>query len=83
MIDVIANIAGVNPEELLLARAKGKKLPDGLEDILSPHELGVVNMYVLGRPYRDIAWELGCSCKSVDNALQRAKKKLRRLLSEV
>lgn len=83
LIDVIANIAGVNPEELLLARAKGKKLPDGLEDILSPHELGVVNMYVLGRPYRDIAWELGCSCKSVDNALQRAKKKLRRLLSEV
>jgi RNA polymerase sporulation-specific sigma factor len=83
LIDVIANIAGVNPEELLLARANGKKLPDGLEDILSPHELGVVNMYVLGRPYRDIAWELECSCKSVDNALQRAKKKLRRVISEV
>ena len=50
---------------------------------MSPLELGVVKMYLLAKPYREIAAELECSCKSVDNALERAKKKLKRVVGEV
>lgn len=45
--------------------------------LLSRFEWQVLSLYAEGRSYSDIALELSCSVKSVDNALYRIKKKIR------
>ncbi len=51
-------------------------LRSSLDDILSPLELEVLRFYVEGKSYQDIADELGRHAKSIDNAIQRIKRKL-------
>ena len=51
-----------------------------IEHDLSELEAGTLLLYMKGRTYRQIARELGCDTKQVDNALQRAKKKMGRNL---
>lgn len=46
---------------------------------LSRLESTVLEKYLEGKSYNEIAKELGCSPKSVDNAIQRVKRKLRRI----
>lgn len=46
-------------------------------DVLSPKEQIVLRLYFSGLSYKEISKELNCTLKSVDNALSRAKKKLK------
>ena len=48
------------------------------EKLLANYERTVFLMFVEGHSYKDIANTLGVSVKSVDNAIFRAKKKLRK-----
>lgn len=66
----------MNPEDILIDRENVTNLEQTLEDRLSVFEKEVVNLYVDGQNYAQIAKRLGKSPKSVDNALQRVKKKL-------
>src|ERR671915_1317971 len=43
---------------------------------LSPLEADALRCYLEGLSYEDMAVELGCDCKTVDNALQRGKRKI-------
>ena len=65
--------AVVDAEEALL-------LSDELDELLSPLERSVLDLLVQGRTYAEIAGELGCGVKSVDNAAQRIRGKLERRL---
>jgi RNA polymerase sporulation-specific sigma factor len=47
----------------------------GLVESLSSFETAVLRLYMDGRSYQDIAERLGRHAKSVDNALQRVKRK--------
>ena len=49
------------------------------DSVLSKRESAVLDLYMQQRRYEDIARELSISVKSVDNALFRAKKKLKEL----
>jgi RNA polymerase sporulation-specific sigma factor len=49
--------------------------------ILSPLEMEVLRKYIEGKSYNEVAEELNRSVKSVDNALQRVKNKLEKLIS--
>ena len=48
---------------------------DQLSRVLSKRELQVLKLYCQGQSYTQIAEMLGCSQTSVDNALQRVRRK--------
>ncbi|MEN6520771.1 MAG: RNA polymerase sporulation sigma factor SigH [Armatimonadota bacterium] len=66
----------VDPEELLLKREDTRRLQNMLRRLLSDFEWRVLAGYQVGKSYREIACELECKTKSVDNALARIKRKI-------
>lgn len=74
--DVLATDTTTDPEELVLRQEDAKLLHEILKRILSDFEWNVLAGYRLGKSYREIALELRCKTKSVDNALARIKRKV-------
>jgi RNA polymerase sporulation-specific sigma factor len=74
--DILPASDAMDPEELLLQREDTKKFHEMLYDMLSDFEWHVLARYQIGKSYREIANELGCKTKSVDNALARIKRKV-------
>lgn len=76
LVDMLAGTRTEEPETALLSR----RLTDYLEQFgrteLSPLEQAVVRSRLEGKTYEQVAAELHCPAKSVDNALQRAKRKI-------
>lgn len=70
-----------NPEEMLIDRENAEHLLTQIEKELSPFEKQVLDLYLTGMSYSQIAKVLGRDEKSTDNALSRIKSKVRRLLS--
>lgn len=62
-----------DPESIFI----GKELMSEIEKILSPSELEAFRLFAAGMTAGDISERLGVSYKSADNAVQRARKKLR------
>lgn len=81
LIDLLPDQCSANPEELMLRKRLPRNLPEALRKNLSSLELRVLRSYLSAKSYGEIARELRCGTKAVDNALQRAKKKIKRLLS--
>lgn len=67
----------LNPEDLVIARDEVVRLDTIMASRLSQYERSVIQLYLGGRSYEDIAARLGSTAKSVDNALQRVRRKLR------
>lgn len=67
-----------NPEELVLARERTEELYSELAQCLSGFEKQVLDLYRDGLSYREIAFRLGKEEKSIDNAVQRIRRKLAR-----
>ena len=65
-----------DPAEIVISAWEGDFIRKGFTESLSPFESRVLSMYVLGRSYQEIADHLGRHTKSVDNALQRVKRKM-------
>jgi len=70
-----------DPEEMLIDRERGIGFKEDLKKLLSPFEISVLSHYLNGAPYSEISAILGKPEKSVDNALQRVKKKLEKYLA--
>ena len=68
-----------SPEEQIMLKEQIDLAMQKLRGILSTRELEVFLLYTEGLSYNAIAERLGVSEKSVDNALQRAKKKIQKL----
>lgn len=66
------------PEELVLARESKEELYTAFLQCLSKFEIKVLDLYLDGLSYREIADRLGKSAKSIDNAVQRIRHKLAR-----
>jgi RNA polymerase sporulation-specific sigma factor len=66
----------IDPEELVLKREDNRRLQEMLRRLLSDFEWRVLSGYRVGKSYREIACELQCKTKSVDNALARIKRKV-------
>ena len=58
-------------------RERFEQLNSAMRSVLTKRERNVVELYISGLSYREIADVLGADRKSVDNAMQRARKKLR------
>lgn len=80
LLDVIAGNELANPEMMIISREEFLEIEDKMNEILSKLEWKVLISYIEGRPYQEIADELGKPVKSVDNALQRVKKKIENFL---
>ncbi len=76
MSDILHSDLTADPEELVLRREDSKQLELLLQKLLSEFEWQVLSGYQLGKSYREIAAELRCKTKSVDNALARIKRKV-------
>lgn len=78
--DVITQGKAGNPEELFIDQEDFLDIESTMQRILSPLEQDVVNLYLEGKSYVEIARQLDRHVKSVDNALQRVKRKLEQYL---
>lgn len=74
--DILTSEVALDPEEVVLRSEDTRELRDNLRRILSDFEWRVLSGYQLGKSYREIADELRCKTKSVDNALARIKRKV-------
>ncbi len=72
-----------NPEELVIDKENISVLESLIESRLSSLEKEVIQYYMNGLSYVEIAELLGRSPKSVDNALQRIKTKLNQIFKEL
>lgn len=80
LMDVIAEGHVDSPEELLISREDRTTIQDLISQVLSDLEQQVLQAYLDGKSYQEIAVELGRHVKSIDNALQRVKRKLEKAL---
>lgn len=64
------------PEDVILSREADSELLHRLRTLLSPLEHRVLQDYLDGMSYHDIAQRIGRTEKAVDNAVQRIRKKL-------
>jgi len=80
LMDVISGAKILDPEELLINREKLNNIEEKVMELLSDLERKVLALYLDGRSYQEISDELDRHVKSIDNALQRVKRKLERYL---
>lgn len=66
----------IDPAELLVPAERLHALRAHLDTSLSEMEVAVLELFIEGKSYREIAVELRRHVKSIDNALQRIKRKL-------
>ena len=74
--DVINAGTGQNPEEIFIKEEEIRDMHSKIELLLSDFERRVLKLYLSGRSYQEIGKLIGKSEKSIDNALQRLKRKL-------
>lgn len=82
LLDVIAGIKITDPEELVIGQEQMELIQRQMIKVLSELELEVLHSYLDGKSYQEIACDLDRHAKSIDNALQRVKRKLEKCLSE-
>lgn len=82
LIDTMEAAKESNPEELLVGREYVELLQNKLMENLSDLENRVLYLHLLGTDYKTIARLLDKSPKTVDNALQRIKSKMERILAK-
>ena len=76
LLDVISEEIQSNPEELLISQEDLTLIEGRIGEMLSPLEKQVLLRYLDGKSYQEISEELGRHVKSIDNALQRIKRKM-------
>ncbi|MGB9840612.1 RNA polymerase sporulation sigma factor SigH [Thermovenabulum sp.] len=80
LMDVITEVKITDPEELIISREEVADIEDKMGEILSKLEWEVLISYLNGKSYQEIARDLKRHVKSIDNALQRVKRKLEKYL---
>ena len=76
LLDTIAGAESLDPEYHVVEKENFFITKNKIDEILSEFEVCVLQMYVDGKSYRDISLQLDRSPKSIDNALQRVKRKI-------
>ncbi|MHB0884666.1 MAG: RNA polymerase sporulation sigma factor SigH [Bacillota bacterium] len=82
LLDVLSGSKITDPEELIISREEFGDIEEKMGEILSDLEWKVLMSYLDGKSYQEIAVDLKRHVKSIDNALQRVKRKLERYLDK-
>ena len=80
LAELLADRSELNPEEMFLDKERVAYLEKTIEEELSDFEKQVLDLYITGMSYSQIARVLGRDEKSTDNALQRLKAKIKKML---
>ena len=80
LMDVITGVKVMDPEELFINQEEFDYIELKMSELLSDLERKVLSLYLDGQSYQEISEELNRRVKSIDNALQRVKRKLERYL---
>jgi RNA polymerase sporulation-specific sigma factor len=81
LLDILSGARVSDPEELIISREEFIDIEEKMGSILSDLEWKVLMSYLDGKSYQEIAVELDRHVKSIDNALQRVKRKLEKYLA--
>jgi RNA polymerase sporulation-specific sigma factor len=82
LLDVLSEISVTDPEELMISREDLMSIENEIGQVLSDLELEVLTSYLDGKSYQEIACDMDRHAKSIDNALQRVKRKLEKCLDK-
>jgi RNA polymerase sporulation-specific sigma factor len=82
LLDVLSGAKITDPEELVISREEVISIQNEIGEVLSELEMEVLMSYLDGKSYQEIACDLDRHAKSIDNALQRVKRKLEKCLSK-
>lgn len=76
LLDEYADLDSLNPENVFICKEEKNQYYNKATEFLSSFEKAVLTEYGKGKSYEEISLELNKSIKSIDNALQRVKKKI-------
>ncbi len=74
--EVLPGASDADPEHILISRENTEFLTERIREVLSGLEKSVLALYLEGKSYQEISKVLDKPTKSIDNALQRVKKKM-------
>ncbi len=80
LMDMLSGAKIMDPEELIINQEEFNLIEVKMEELLSDLERKVLALYLDGQTYQEISEELNRHVKSIDNALQRVKRKLEKYL---
>ncbi|XKH49672.1 RNA polymerase sporulation sigma factor SigH [Chryseomicrobium palamuruense] len=78
LLDTIASTVIDDPEQLVISQESFDFIEEKMGEMLSDLEQQVLMLYIEGQSYQEISEQLNRHVKSIDNALQRVKRKLER-----
>ncbi len=81
LLDVLTGSKISDPEELIISKEEVNSIESKIGEVLSDLECQVLTYYLQGKSYQEIAEDLDRHVKSIDNALQRVKRKLEKFLA--
>ena len=82
MLDILSGTKITDPEEVFISHELSDDLREKIQENLSELESQVLLSYLEGKSYQEMAKELNRHVKSIDNALQRIKRKIEKTLGE-
>ena len=82
LIDNLEAGSSSNPEHVILDQENTSRIEELLEVHLSKMEKEILPLYLEGMPYIEIAARIGKKTKSIDNAIQRIREKVKKLYLE-
>ncbi|MDP4118672.1 MAG: RNA polymerase sporulation sigma factor SigH [Bacillota bacterium] len=83
MLEIIECDSSLNPEERVIIEESYRGMDEKIMKSLSKFEMNVLEYYLGGNSYAEISRKTGKPVKSIDNALQRIKKKLERYYDDL
>lgn len=82
LLDVLYSVKVPDPAELVISKEEVSNMESEIGEVLSDLEMEVLSSYLEGKSYQEIACDLDRHAKSIDNALQRVKRKLEKCLDK-
>jgi RNA polymerase sigma-H factor len=76
LLDILSGLKITDPEELIISKEEMERIEKEISKALTELEMEVLTSYLDGKSYQEIACDLDRHAKSIDNALQRVKRKL-------
>ena len=81
-IDLLVETSMLNPEDILIGREDKRYIENHIAKNLSPLECRVLNLYMQGKTYLEIACMTERNEKSIDNAIQRIRHKVGKIMAD-
>jgi RNA polymerase sporulation-specific sigma factor len=83
LLDVLESAKSTRPEEVVVRRSVSEEVRERMNRNLSEFEAQVLTLYLEGQSYQEMSHELNRRSKSIDNALQRLKRKIEKNLADM